>query len=89
MTDFTSNRGILSPAGRDEDTARHRAEKNTPSRRLLTVDEAAFYIGRSPYAMRHLISKGLIAVVRIGSRIHIDRADLDELIDNSKVRYDF
>ena len=54
--------------------------------RLLTVDEAAVYIGRTPKALRHMIASGAIPAVREGSRVHLDRADLDQWIELRKVR---
>jgi excisionase family DNA binding protein len=54
--------------------------------RLLNVDEAAAYIGRTPKALRHMIASGAIAVVREGSRLHLDRADLDDWIEMRKCR---
>jgi excisionase family DNA binding protein len=54
--------------------------------RLLTVDEAAKYIGRTPKALRHMIASGAIAMIREGSRIHLDRADMDKWIEMRRVR---
>jgi hypothetical protein len=44
--------------------------------RLLSVKKAAIYIDRTPKALRHIIANGAIRVVREGSRVHLDRADL-------------
>ena len=54
--------------------------------RLLTVDDAAAYIGRTPEALRHMIASGTVPAVREGSRVHLDRADLDRWIELRKVR---
>jgi excisionase family DNA binding protein len=54
--------------------------------RLLNVNEAAAYIGRTPKALRHMIASGTIPAVREGSRVHLDRADLDRWIEMRKVR---
>ena len=54
--------------------------------RLLTVDEAAEYIGRTQKALRHMIAAGAIAAVRDGSRVHLDRTDLDRWIEMRKCR---
>ncbi|MGO9012085.1 MAG: helix-turn-helix domain-containing protein [Bryobacteraceae bacterium] len=48
--------------------------------RLLSVREAACYLGRTPKAVRHLIASGAIPAVREGSRVHLDRADLDRWV---------
>lgn len=53
--------------------------------RLLTVKEAADYIGRTEQAVQHLIHKRELIVVRRGRRVHLDRADLDRWIDANKV----
>ncbi|MBZ5668021.1 MAG: helix-turn-helix domain-containing protein [Acidobacteriia bacterium] len=53
--------------------------------RLLTVKEAAAYVGRTEQAVQHLIHKRELIVVRRGRRVHLDRADLDRWIDANKV----
>lgn len=55
-------------------------------RRLLTVDEAAVYVGRTPKALRHMIATGSVPVIREGSRVHLDRADLDQWIEMRKTK---
>lgn len=52
--------------------------------RLLTVDEAAAYIGRTSKALRHMVANGTIPAVREGSRVHLDRADLDRWVEMRK-----
>jgi excisionase family DNA binding protein len=52
--------------------------------RLLTVKEAAAYIGRTEQALQHLIQKREIVVVRKGRRVHLDRSDLDRWIEANK-----
>lgn len=56
--------------------------KPAPStgRRLLTVKEAAEYLGRTEAAVRQLIHKRIIPVVRFDRAIRIDVRDLDRLI---------
>jgi excisionase family DNA binding protein len=54
--------------------------------RLLTVNEAAHHIGRSPKAVRHLIANGDIPAVRHCGRVHVDRADLNCWIEMHKGR---
>jgi excisionase family DNA binding protein len=53
--------------------------------RLLTAEQAATYIGRTPGAMRQLIYRREIPVVRIGRNVRIDMRDLDKMIDDNKV----
>jgi excisionase family DNA binding protein len=54
--------------------------------RLLSVAAAANYISRTPNALRHLIANGTIPSIREGSRVHLDRADLDRWIEMRKHR---
>jgi excisionase family DNA binding protein len=53
--------------------------------RLLTVNEAAAHIGRTAKALRHMIASGAIPAVREGSRVHLDRADLDRWVEMRRV----
>jgi excisionase family DNA binding protein len=55
-----------------------------PARRLLSVEEAAAYLGRSPAAIRHMIESGKLPAVRIDRRVAVDIRDLDRLIEASK-----
>jgi excisionase family DNA binding protein len=52
---------------------------------LLTVKQAALYIGRSEQAVQHLIFQKELPVVRNGRRVHLDRRDLDGWIENNKI----
>jgi len=54
--------------------------------RLMNVKEAAAYIGRTPKALWHMIGGGAISCVREGSRVHLDRADLDRWIEMRKTK---
>lgn len=54
--------------------------------RLLSVDDAAKYIGRTPKALRHMIASGIIPVICEGSRVYLDRRDLDRWIEMRRVR---
>lgn len=58
-----------------------------PSRlfpRLLTIDQAAVYLGRTREATQHLASSGKIPTVRTDRRVFLDRLDLDKWIDDNK-----
>ncbi len=54
--------------------------------RLLTVKQAAEYVGRSEQAVQHLISGGKVPSVRSDRRVFIDRHDLDRWIELNKQR---
>jgi excisionase family DNA binding protein len=51
---------------------------------LLTVKQAALYLGRSEQSVQHLIFQKDLPVVRRGRRVHLDRRDLDHWIENHK-----
>jgi excisionase family DNA binding protein len=53
--------------------------------RLLTPKQAGEYIGRSESAVRQMIFKRQLPVVRIGRNVRIDRKDLDRLIDENRM----
>lgn len=53
-------------------------------RRLLSVEEAAVYMGRTEEAMQHLIATGRIRTVRIDRRVFVDLKDRDKLIQDYK-----
>jgi excisionase family DNA binding protein len=52
--------------------------------RLLTIDQAAIYVGRTREALQHLASSGKIPTVRADRRVFLDRLDLDKWIDENK-----
>ncbi len=53
--------------------------------RLLTVDQAATYLGRTKTSIQHLISERAIPVVRHDRRVFLDIRDLDNWIESAKV----
>lgn len=57
-----------------------------PSRRLVTLGEAAELLGLSVASVRRLIWAGKLPVVRLTRRIQIDLRDLDRLINATKDR---
>jgi excisionase family DNA binding protein len=52
--------------------------------RLLTLPEAAHYLGCTIWSVRELIWKGQLPYTRFGKRFQVDRQDLDELVDREK-----
>ena len=67
------------------DEARRQSPAASVATRLLTAAEAAAYLGRSERAVRQLIFKRQIPVVKIGRNVRIDRRDLDTLIMENRV----
>jgi len=57
--------------------------------RLLTISEAAVYLGRSVPAIRELIWRGELPIIRPDRRIHLDLFDLDKWIEKNKTRYTY
>jgi len=55
------------------------------SRRLLTVREAAKYIGRTESAVRELVWNRKLAHIRTDRRVMLDIRDLDRWIDANRV----
>ena len=55
------------------------------TRRLLTAAQAGEYIGRTETAIRQMIYKKQLPVVRIGGTVRIDVLDLDEVINNGRM----
>jgi hypothetical protein len=54
--------------------------------RLLDVERAAAYLGRTEEAMNHMIAAGKVSTVRIDRRVFLDIRELDALIENHKIR---
>lgn len=61
-------------------------EPDTPGRRLLTVEEAAVYIGVAKQSIYHMTSSRSIPHVKIGKRVMFDPDDLDRWIAKRRVR---
>jgi hypothetical protein len=52
--------------------------------RLLTVEQAGVYVGRTPNAVRILLSRGAFPAVKADGRTMLDVQDLDRWIDRGK-----
>lgn len=61
---------------------KHLGARITP--RLLSLDQAAAYIGRTRRAVEHLVKANAFATVRYDDRVMVDRRDLDAWIDKSR-----
>jgi len=62
--------------------AEQSSRKPVTGPRLLNAKKAAEYLGRTESAVRHLIHKKILPVVRFDRAIRIDVRDLDRLIDD-------
>jgi excisionase family DNA binding protein len=54
------------------------------NKRLYNVKEAGKYLGRSAWAIRHLIWEGHLPEVRQGRRVMVDVVDMDQFIAKHK-----
>lgn len=51
---------------------------------LLSVKEAAVYLGRTEQAIQHLVRERSLPTVRVGRRVHLHRPDLDRCFEANK-----
>ena len=65
--------------------AEEQAKPQTTGPRLLTVAQAAEYLGRTESAVRQLIHKRRLPVIRFDRKIRIDIRDLDHMIEEYRV----
>jgi len=56
------------------------------AKRLMTITEAAEYIGRSRRAVEAMIARGTIPVTKLDGRCQIDRVALDKMISDRTYR---
>jgi len=60
------------------------ASGGTITPRLLTVDQAAIYLGRTKEAVQHMVAARKLPVVRDGRRVFLDVRELDGWIEQNK-----
>jgi len=56
----------------------------TPLTRVLSLEQAAEYMGMTRDSLKHNYSLGRIKAVRVDKRLRFDRADLDAWIESHK-----
>jgi excisionase family DNA binding protein len=56
------------------------------TKRLLTIEQAGEYLGRSRESMQHLVSSGKLPTVRSDRRVFLDLKDLEGWIETNKMR---
>jgi excisionase family DNA binding protein len=56
----------------------------SPQPRLLSVERAAAYLGRTKASVQHMISAGTLPVVRADRRVFLDVHDLDRWVEANK-----
>lgn len=52
--------------------------------RLMSLDQAATYLGLTPDALRAKVHLGRIPVVDLDKKLRFDKVDLDRMIEQSK-----
>ena len=57
--------------------------------RLLTVKQAAEYLGRTKAAVQHMVAARRVPVVRDGRRIFLDVQELDRWIEQNTEKAEF
>lgn len=62
------------------------SEASAPAPRLLSIPQAAAYLGVSAWALRHLIWEGQLPEVRVRRRVMVDVEDLQVFIRAAKRR---
>ena len=55
-------------------------------KRLLSVEQAAAYLGRTKEAVKHLIAAGKLPIVKTDRRVFLDVRDLDAWIEGAKIQ---
>ena len=81
---------MASETGKNKGFQKEQGIGNPMFRRLLTLKEAAIYLGRSPWSMRNLAWSGHVPVVRNegGRKLFFDIHDLEAFIEKSKSIYE-
>ncbi|HTW20462.1 MAG TPA: helix-turn-helix domain-containing protein [Mycobacteriales bacterium] len=52
---------------------------------LLTVDQAAAYLGTGPRFIRRLIAEKRIPYVKLGSKVRLEDTDLDAFVSAGRI----
>jgi excisionase family DNA binding protein len=55
-------------------------------KRLLSVEEAAAYLGRTKEAVQHMIAASKLPTVKSDRRVFLDVRDLDQWIERAKIQ---
>jgi excisionase family DNA binding protein len=77
--------GRLPPTGASSGNGGNGAAPVKVYPRLLTVSQAAVFVGRSKSAVEHLIHRREIPVVRHGRSVRLDVTDLQKWLEKDKV----
>lgn len=61
-----------------------RLKAHTIKNRIVSLEDAAEYLGLTPAALRHKASLGEIPTIRFDKRFRFDRLELDNWIDSHR-----
>jgi hypothetical protein len=76
--------------GPGKKTSSKKQHENYPMvKRLLTLKDAATYMGRTVWGMRELIWKGRVPIIQDGRKIYLDIRDLDTYIEKTKETFTY
>lgn len=82
------NGGTLPIKGEENQRGRSGQKNNNPlPPRLLSIQAAAGYMGRTVWGMRELYWANKIPWIKDGKKIYFDRLDLDSYIERNKSTY--
>ena len=85
-TQKTAMNNLSKPLQNNSQKEEQRIDSPLP-KRLYTIKEAGYYMGRTLWSMRELVWAGKLPIVRSGKRIFIDMKDMDNYIDKNKETY--
>lgn len=57
----------------------------SPSKRLLTAEQAAEYLGLATWTVRQWASMGRLPKVKLGRSLRFDISDLEKVIEEGKI----
>jgi excisionase family DNA binding protein len=78
--------------GKEERLQRYKEARRNPkgpAKRLYSISEAAFYLGRSVDSLRELIWAGKVPYIKDGKRIYLDVRDIDAYIERTKRQFTY
>jgi len=75
--------------GKIEEYKQARKNPQGPDKRLYSISEAAYYLGRTVNALREIIYRGRLPYVKDGRRVFVDKKDMDDFVEKSKTRYTY
>ncbi len=82
---ITDNKGELTRA-RVALSSKRPPKAPTLTPRLHSIEDSARYLGVSPWTLREMIWRNDLPHVKIGRRQYLDIRDLDQFIEQAKVR---